>query len=62
MKYWVIKAEDETQANFGRYEIVQPIVRCKDCKHRTGRVCRWFGGPVVDPRKFCAWGEKKDEE
>ena len=62
MRYWLIKAEDEMQANLGRYELVQPVVKCKDCKYRDHRTCTWNKAPVIDPRDFCSRGVKKDEE
>ena len=58
-----IEAEDYGQAYLGRYEMVQRIVMCKDCKHNDGKFCTWHKSPMIVPTAFCSWGEeKKDEE
>ena len=57
-----------------RFDGLQPIVRCRDCKHhidtpkRGCRCYRWmtldcYENPVpseVNPDGFCAWGERRD--
>lgn len=48
--------------------LTRELVRCKDCKHYKGGVCRmlvWRGSgfpPAVDVGdRYCAWGERKEE-
>ena len=62
MRYWLIKAEDDTQAYLGRYELEQVVILCKNCKYRDGRTCTWNKAPVLNPFDFCSRGVKKDEE
>lgn len=54
---------------------IEPIVRCKDCKHRRkswngkrpdfipdGFFCWYWGGHELwNPDGFCAWGERRRE-
>lgn len=51
---------------------VVEVVRCRECKHwdrERGKrnnlqfdgYCEIFGG-FCDPYKYCAWGERKDDE
>ena len=42
-----------------------PVVRCKDCKHRTGEWnglvgCRAFNYTPMRKDDFCSYGERKD--
>lgn len=62
MRYWLIKAENDTQAYLGRYELEQVVILCRDCKYRDGRTCTWNNAPVLNPFDFCSRGVKKDEE
>lgn len=50
---------------------IEPIVRCRDCKHYREHewvlitdicdVCMFFAdGVKVSPDGFCAWGERKE--
>lgn len=51
-----------------RFNGLQPIVRCKDCKHYHDSIngCDEFGDEWsdeyanVEPDGFCAWGERRD--
>ena len=62
MRYWLIKAEDDTQAYLGRYELEQVVILCKNCKYRDGRTCTWNKAPVLNPFDFCSRGRKKEED
>lgn len=62
MKYWLIKAEDDTQAYLGRYELEQRVIKCKDCKYRDFRTCTWTKAPVLNPHDFCSRGERREDE
>lgn len=45
-----------------------PVIRCKDCKHFTGKWCILNSRKEFDPEDrlvngegFCAWAERKEE-
>ena len=39
------------------------VVRCKDCKHRTGTKmkCSMFDDIQMDRNHFCSYGERKEK-
>lgn len=62
MRYWLIKAENDTQAYLGRYELEQVVILCRDCKYRDGRKCTWNKAPVLNPFDFCSRGKRREDE
>lgn len=44
-------------------EDVQPVVRCKDCKHRND-YAYWLGCPILntDDDNFCSYAERRTDE
>lgn len=42
---------------------VQPVVRCKDCKHRND-YAYWLGCPILntDDDNFCSYAERRTDE
>lgn len=72
-----IKKVDSGKITVGEYERminvlrdVEPVVRCKDCKHYQFadnrafgfpvKRCEWTGFEDVDDEDFCSRGERKD--
>lgn len=44
-------------------EDVQPVVQCKDCKHRND-YAYWLGCPILntDDDNFCSYAERRTDE
>lgn len=42
-----------------RFDGLQPIVRCRDCRHYEGVLCT-NGFIDGNPDAFCSWGERRD--
>ena len=74
-----IKKVDSGEITIGEYERminvlrdVEPVVRCKDCKHYQFadnrafgfpvKLCEWTGFEDVDDEDYCSRGERKDGE
>ena len=63
-----IKKVDKGEITIGEYERminvlrdVEPVVRCRDCKHHDGIRCfRWNSTIITGFDDFCSNGERKD--
>ena len=60
-----IVGEDSYSYEMRRYEELEELIRCKDCKYNNGGRCSWHGGAgykwVVDDDDYCSCGERKEE-
>ena len=63
-KYW----QDDDIFSNEYYGFGKPLIRCKDCKHFTGKWCILNSRKEFDPEDrlvneegFCAWAERKSE-
>lgn len=56
---YIMRVSKTPKEGIYAYEELQPLTRCKDCKHWWIDTCQLF--PTVDePDGFCAWGERRD--
>ena len=65
-----IKKVDNGEITIGEYERminvlrdVEPVVRCKDCKHYDGEMCRQYSQFYTHHwnLEYCSHGERKDD-
>ena len=64
---WFCDHMDEHEPIPAKIAHLEPIVRCRDCKHRAGAnvqavvsdLCMWLD-IIVKPDGFCAWGERRE--
>ena len=73
MKEYIVKYDPSGLENGEEYDYhgdyVGELIRCKDCKHFTGKWCILNSGKEFDPNDrlvngegFCAWAERKTNE
>lgn len=64
-KDWICRYYSEHEDGEPDGEIIQELIRCKDCKHYTkeGHVRCWnpHGMHPTDPDDYCSRAERKEE-
>ena len=68
MKEYIVSTDKVYEFEMGRFEELQELIRCKDCKHYTGRWCTKFSTKQFDINDiykgvddFCSQAERKEE-
>lgn len=68
MKEYIVSTDTAYEFEMGRFEELQELIRCKDCKHYTGRWCTKFSTKQFDindiykgAHDFCSMAERKEE-
>ena len=69
MKEYIVSTDKAYEFEMHRFEDLQELIRCKDCKHYTGRWCTKFSTKQFDindiykdDNDFCSYAERKDNE
>ena len=48
--------------HYQRYVLYEPLIRCKDCRHRDLFSCPLADNDFQKDDDFCSWGERKGGE
>ena len=68
MKEYIVSTDKAYEFEMQRFEELQELTRCKDCKHYTGRWCTKYSTKQFDindiykdDNDFCSQAERKEE-